>query len=331
MTPRIGIVGTGNMGRIHARVLSGQRALVAVADTDVRRAQEVADRYDVKAFNSVEKMLDETALDGVVIATPTKTHAQIATAIAENYDVKGLLIEKPLASTIEDAKKLADVLHRRSIGVVVSHTEIYNPVVERAITLIRQGAVGKVRTVIHDRRGFVQPARLSSLGDIFEDIGVHDFDIMSRISNGSAKLYAQCLSAEGVLNSGVVIIRFDSGPMHVFHLSRQYVGRRRSMDVSGTKGTLVIDLFGQIIKVQDLDKAPSADGRTISLPERGATIKAYGEPVGEVIGDFLRMIETGSAPRVGLDDGLAALKIVEAARLSARTQSIVDVQVDSRG
>ena len=63
------------------------------------------------------------------------------------------------------------------------------------------------------------------------------------------------------------------------------------MDVSGTKGTLTLDLFGQIIKIQDLDQAPSADDRTLSLPERGATIKVYGEPVQQVISDFLHCIE----------------------------------------
>jgi len=329
LTIKIGIVGTGNMGRIHARVLNSQRSLVAVADTDIERARSIADRYGVKAFDNVESMLQEVDLDGVVISTPTPTHASIATTVA-GYDVKGILIEKPLASTLEDGIKLAKTLREKNIGVIVSHSEIYNPVVDRALNLIREGAVGTIRTVIHDRRGFVQPSRLKSLGDIFEDIGVHDFDIMARISSGPARLYAQCISTDGILNSGVVVVRFKSGAMHIFHLSRQYVGRRRSMDVSGTRGTLVIDLFGQIIKVQDLDKAPSADGRTINLPERGATIKAYGEPVGEVISDFINMIETGNPPRVGIEDGLAALKIVEAARESARTGRTLDIEVQQR-
>ena len=103
------------------------------------------------------------------------------------------------------------------------------------------------------------------------------------------------------------------------------------MDVSGTKGTLVLDLFAQIIKVNDLDQEPSANGRTLRLPERGATIKVYGEPLGEVIHDFLTCIETGAMPKVGLDDGVAALEIVEAARKSASTGRIVDVDVEPRG
>ncbi|TFG10425.1 Gfo/Idh/MocA family oxidoreductase [Candidatus Thorarchaeota archaeon] len=330
-TPQIGIIGAGNMGRIHARVLNNARALAGVADTDFQKAKQVSETYGAPAFSDFEAMLEEVALDGVIISTPTFTHAIIAEKIADKYDsIRGILIEKPLASNLRDAERVARILNRKKIGAVVSHSEIYNPVVERALDLIMSGNIGKPRTVVHDRRGFVQPSRIPSLGDVFEDIGVHDFDIMSRMSSGSARLFAQGCIQEGTYNSGTVLIKFDDGAEHVFHLSRQYVGRKRTMDVSGTKGTLVLDLFGQIIKVQDLDQEPLADSRTIRLPQRGATIKVYGEPVQEVINDFLKCIETGAKPRVGLNDGIAALRIVEAARKSAKFGKVVKIDVQPR-
>jgi len=329
--PQIGIVGAGNMGQIHARVLHNVRALSAVADIDKDKAVQIASKYGVDAFESYETMIESKQVEGVIISTPTSTHAEIAQAIAEKYDkVRGILIEKPLASTLEDAKRVAKVLKEKGIGVVVSHSEIYNPVVDRALDLINNGTIGDPRTIIHDRRGHIQPSRIPSLGDVFQDIGVHDFDIMARISHGGGTLYAQGHKKEGVFNSATVMIKFENGTEHVFHLSRQYAGRRRSMDVSGEKGNLILDLFGQIIKLQDLDEEPSADSQTIHLPERGATIKVYGEPVQEVINDFLGSIETGKAPRVGLDDGVAALKIVEAARESANTGKIVDLNIEPR-
>jgi predicted dehydrogenase len=319
------------MGRIHARVLSNIRALAAVADTDAKKAEEVAKQYGVRAFNDYESLIAESELDGVIVSTPTATHAKIAESIAKKQDgIRGMLIEKPLASNLEDAEKLADVLRKKEIIVLVGHSEIYNPVVERALTLIKDGAIGIPQTVIHDRRGFVQPSRLSSLGDVFEDIGVHDFDIMTRISSGRATLYSQSQKKNGILNTGNIMVKFENDVQHIFHLSRQYVGRKRSMDVSGTKGTLNLDLFAQVIKVQDLDQAPLADSRTIQLLERGATIKVYGEPVLQVITDFLHCIETGSSPKVGLEDGILALKVVEAARKSAVSGKIVDIEIQSR-
>ncbi|MHA2303417.1 MAG: Gfo/Idh/MocA family protein [Candidatus Thorarchaeota archaeon] len=324
-------MGTGNMGRIHARVLSNIRALAAVADTDKKRAEEVAKKYDVDAFSDYESLIEQSELDGVIVSTPTATHAKIAESIAKKEDgIRGILIEKPLASNLKDAQRLAEVLRKKDVIVLVGHSEIYNPVVERALNLIKEGAIGIPQTIIHDRRGYVQSSRLPSLGDVFEDIGVHDFDIMTRISSGPATLYAQCQTKNEVLNTGNVTVKFENDAQHIFHLSRQYVGRKRSMDVSGTKGTLNLDLFGQVIKVQDLDQAPLADSRTIQLLERGATIKVYGEPVLQMITDFLHCIETGSSPKVGLEDGILALKVVEAARKSAVSGKIVDIDIQSR-
>jgi len=319
------------MGRIHARILNDLNSLVGVADSAFDIAKATAETYNVPAFADCQSLVEETSPDALVIATPTFTHAKIAEEIASKYDcIRGLLIEKPLASTLEDGKKVAEVVKKKGIVTLVSHSEIYNPIVGRALSLIETDAIGIPRSVIHDRRGFVPPARIPSLGDVFEDIGVHDFDIMARISQGKAKLYAQSIKETGIFNSGTVMVNFESGSEHIFHLSRQYAGRRRYMDVSGSKGSLMLDLFGQIIKVQHLDQAPMAASDTIKLPERGATIKVYGEPVREVLNDFVSCVESGETPKVSIDDALCALEVVEAARVSATTGEVVDINIQPK-
>jgi predicted dehydrogenase len=325
---KIGIIGAGNMGRIHARILSDMGVLAGIADTDTETATSVAKTYNVPAFESYEALIESVEPIALIISTPTSSHATIADQIASKYDgIRGLLIEKPLASTLEDGKKVAEVVKKKGIVTLVSHSEIYNPIVTKAISLIETDAIGTPRIVIHDRRGFVEPSRIESLGDVYEDIGVHDFDIMARISHGPASLYARSQTENGIYNSGTVMVDFETGTQHVFHLSRQYTGRRRFMDVSGTKGSLVLDLFGQIIKIQNLDQEPMAASDTIKLPERGATIKVYGEPVREVLNDFIACIKTGRTPRVNIDDALCALEVVEAARESTKTGKVVNINV----
>ncbi len=326
--PRIGIIGIGNMGRIHARILHSMRSLAAIADMNYALAKGEGEKYGVEAFDSYEKMLNSVDIDGVIVATPTPTHAEIVESVLKSSDnLKGILIEKPLASRLEDGERVAALLKKKRVIALVSHSEIYNPVLGRALSLIQSGAIGTPKMVIHDRRGFVQPKRIPSLGDVFEDIGVHDFDIMTRISQGPAKVYAQCNSEGGIMNSGVVIINFENGAKHLFLLSREYAGRKRSLDISGTKGTLNLDYFAQIIRVQDLDQEPKADSRAINLPERGATIKVYGEPLAEVLIDFISCIESGNEPRVGIEDGLRALRVVDAARKSIETKGIIDIDI----
>ena len=325
---KIGIVGTGNMGRIHARILNDLNSLVGVADSAFDIAKTTAETYNVPAYDDYHTLIEETTPDALVIATPTFSHAEIAKDIALKYDcIRGLLIEKPMASTLEDGKKVADIIKKKGIVTLVSHSEIYNPIVGRAISLIETGAIGTPQSVIHDRRGLVSPARIPSLGDVFEDLGVHDFDIMARISSGKAKLYAQSNVQSGMMNSGTVMVNFDSGTEHIFHFSRQYVGRRRYMDVSGSNGSLMLDLFGQIIKVQQLDQEPTAASDTIKLPERGATIKVYGEPVREVLNDFVKCVNTGQTPKVSIDDALGALEVVETARKSSKTGEVIEIEI----
>jgi len=325
---RIGIIGAGNMGRIHARILNDMGALVGIADNVIDVATKTAKLYDVPAFADFNELIEVTNPDALIISTPTFTHASISEQIATKYDgIKGLLIEKPLASTLEDGLKVAKIVKKKGIITLVSHSEIYNPIVSKALSLIEADAIGKPISVIHDRRGFVQPSRIPSLGDVFEDIGVHDFDIMARISSGKAKLYAQSNVQSGMMNSGTVMVNFDSGTEHIFHFSRQYVGRRRYMDVSGSNGSLMLDLFGQIIKVQQLDQEPTAASDTIKLPERGATIKVYGEPVREVLNDFVKCVNTGQTPKVSIDDALGALEVVETARKSSKTGEVIEIEI----
>ena len=158
---KIGIVGAGNMGRIHARILNDLNLLIGVADSAFDIAKTTADAYNVPAFEDCQSLIEETSPDALVIATPTFTHAEIAEEIASKYDcIRGLLIEKPLASTLEDGKKVAEVVKRKGIVTLVSHSEIYNPIVGRALYLIETDAIGVPRSVIHDRRGFVPPARI---------------------------------------------------------------------------------------------------------------------------------------------------------------------------
>ncbi|MFW9919535.1 MAG: Gfo/Idh/MocA family protein [Candidatus Thorarchaeota archaeon] len=330
-TPRIGVIGTGNMGRIHSRVLGEMRMLAGVADINLDSAMRVGELYKVPAFEDYNTMIVEASLDGVIISTPTFAHAKVAEDIAKKHpDIRGIMIEKPLASGLKEAERVAKILKEKKIPTVVAHTEIYNPIVRRAISLINEGAIGTPRNVIYDRRGFVQPSRVPSLGDVFEDLGVHDFDIMTRISEGPAKVYAQARKEGGVYNAGTVLISFENGSEHCFHLSREYAGRARMVNVSGNKGALILDLFAQIIYVKDLDQEPSAEDRTIKLPERGATIKVYGEPVREVLMDFIKVMENGSSPLVSLDDGIIAMKVIEAARESARTGKVLDINVTSK-
>lgn len=96
--PRVAVIGAGNIGKLHARILSRLRALVAIVDTRPT-IQEIADRRGVPFFDNYETMINTVNPDGIVIATPTDTHFSIAKQILTEFpSIQGILIEKPLTN-----------------------------------------------------------------------------------------------------------------------------------------------------------------------------------------------------------------------------------------
>jgi len=120
VTVPVAVVGAGNMGRHHARNyagLSGDAEFRAVVDTDVARAREVAARYGARAFTSVEELLDGAPeVAAVSVAVPTSAHLDVSRRLLEAG--KHVLVEKPIAPTIEETDRLID---RKSTRLNSSH------------------------------------------------------------------------------------------------------------------------------------------------------------------------------------------------------------------
>ena len=115
---RGGVIGVGAMGRHHARIYSGMQGveLVGVADTDTRRANEVAAEYDTEAFTDYEILL-KNDLDAVSIAVPTSLHRYVALKVAENG--VNMLIERPMAESLASAEEIIRVAKRAGVKVTL--------------------------------------------------------------------------------------------------------------------------------------------------------------------------------------------------------------------
>jgi len=166
---RVGVVGVGHLGRHHARLYAGMPGaqLVAVADHDLARAEAIAKEYGCEAVR------DAAALAGRVeaasVATPTVHHRAAAeTLLAAGADV---LIEKPIAASLEDADAILEAAQRAGRLIMVGHTERFNPAM---VALVR--AVDAPRFVeIHRLAGFT--ARSTDV-DVILDLMIHDLDLL---------------------------------------------------------------------------------------------------------------------------------------------------------
>jgi predicted dehydrogenase len=129
---RVAVVGVGHFGRNHARVYASMPGvkLVAVADTDAARCKAIADQYGAKAVSSHR---DIGEVDAVSVAVPTSRHAEVACWFLERG--VPVLVEKPLADTVEAAERIVRTAHEKGTFVGVGHVERFNPVVQAATQL----------------------------------------------------------------------------------------------------------------------------------------------------------------------------------------------------
>ena len=327
---KIALIGTGRMGRIHLRVLHRLGVLAGISDINVDAVKEISSNLDgLPYFTDYHKMIDEVKPNGVIIATPTSLHFKITKDILEHHTLEGILVEKPVCETLKDAQTLLELSKKSKTKITVGHIEVFNPVVTKMLELYKQGVIGDLRTLIFQRRGAVSDGRLDSIGDVFGDIGIHDFDIATRLLHGTFQLKAISLKhkSSNTINASTVTLHNESA-MCTFHFSREYAGKKRQIEIEGTKGTMVVDLLDQYLTIRQLGIA-KGDTKSITIPYgSGETVKVYGEPILEEIWAFIdTMSEKDSKPLVSVLEGYKGLEMIELSRESSKTGNSYKIEM----
>jgi len=177
---RLGLAGLGSMGRNHLRVISNHpdTVLAAVADPSAEILSAAVDQTGARGFADPLALIAEADLDGLVIAAPTTNHLALALAAIE----RGLpvLVEKPLAATVDDAIAIVSAARKRGVRVQVGHVERYNPAVLEMGRLLRAGWLSTIYAITSRRAGPF-PARIRDVG-VTVDLGTHDVDMLSWIA-----------------------------------------------------------------------------------------------------------------------------------------------------
>jgi inositol 2-dehydrogenase len=249
----IGVLGLGRMGQVHARHLSGlpEARLVAVASRRPTIAQEAAARYGARAYTSYDDLLADRELRAVVIASHTHEHREHVEAAA----AAGLAIfcEKPLALSLEDADAALDAVAAASVPLQVGLMRRFDPPYVQARRQIQKGAIGRPLTFKAVSRDpqlpTVEEAEAQLRGNLFIDLGVHDFDLARWLMGqevrqvqaiGGALVYRR-LAEEGGVDNGLVNIVFADGALGNVELSRNAAyGYDVRTEVLGSEGGLLI-------------------------------------------------------------------------------------------
>lgn len=235
---RAGVLGLGVMGRNHARVLSALEGVdfVGVFDPAENTPEAVHDR---PVFRDLDQFL-ERDLSYVVVAAPTVLHLEMGTRLAESG--VHALIEKPVASTGEEARALRDLFAEKGLIGGVGHIERYNPALQAARQRIESGHLGEIYQVTTRRQGPF-PGRIADVG-VIKDLATHDIDLTAwvtqqeyvsvnaRTAHRSGRPHEDMVVAVGTLSSGTVA-------SHTVNWLTPF--KERTTVITGEKGALVAD------------------------------------------------------------------------------------------
>jgi len=177
---RIGLAGLGAMGRNHLRILSARPdvRVAAIADPVPDALAAAAEQSGAQPFAEPQAMIAEAELDGLVIAAPTTAHVPLALAAIERGIA--VLVEKPLAATVEEGMRIVAAARERGVPVQVGHVERFNPAVLELGRLLAAGWLSSI-FAIASRRAGPFPARIRDVG-VTVDLATHDVDILSWIA-----------------------------------------------------------------------------------------------------------------------------------------------------
>ena len=176
----IGVIGTGNMGRNHVRVLQSMQQdyeFIGIYDADERRAATIADVYDTVAFTQLDALLER--VDAVSIAVPSFLHKEIALqAAAAGCHV---MLEKPIALNVKDAQAIIQACQQAGVLLMVGHVERFNPAIMELMKVIENE---EIISLDFKRMSPYDPR----IGDanVVQDLMIHDIDILNAIMGDAA-------------------------------------------------------------------------------------------------------------------------------------------------
>jgi predicted dehydrogenase len=326
---RLGLAGLGSMGRNHLRVISNhpETTLAAVSDTDATALEAAVSQTGAKGFADPLAMIEEADLDGLVLAAPTTAHLSLAIAAIE----RGLavMVEKPLAATVEDGLAIVNAARKRGVRVQVGHVERYNPAVMEMGRLLREGWLSTIYAITSRRAGPF-PARIRDVG-VTVDLGTHDVDMLCWIaSERPVRVYAETAQRLHATHEDLTfgLMHFPSGTTGFLDVDWLTPAKRRSLVTVGEEGMFELDYLTQKLTFtrSNVDRPLMIRGYATTFTGDVAEIPiANVEPLRAELDEFVRVLRTGERPYVDAEDGLWAVAIANALLTAASEHRPIDL------
>jgi len=250
---KVGVIGAGRIGKIHAENLATRIPgveVVAIADPNVAAAKELAEKLHVSAYSEdYRKILDDKSIEAVLICSSTDTHARFMTEAAEAG--KHIFCEKPVDHSLEKIDAALAAVKKAGVKCQIGFNRRFDPNFKKVRQMVNEGKVGEVQILRITSRDPAPPpvSYVKVSGGMFLDMTIHDFD-MARYLSGSevVEVYAAGavmvdpgIGEAGDIDTAVITLKFANGSIGTIDNSRKAIyGYDQRVEVFGSKGMVAV-------------------------------------------------------------------------------------------
>jgi predicted dehydrogenase len=314
---RVGVAGLGywgpNLARNFAALPDCELIWLCDASAEVR-ARLVQAFPSARATGDLEELLEDPELDGVVLATPVPTHAELAIRVAGAG--KHCFVEKPLATNVADAERAVAAAARAGKALMVGHLLEYHPAVLRLKELIDGGELGSLYYIYGNRQNL---GKLRADENALWSLGAHDVSVVLHLIGEEPTeclAHGECYVRDGVQDVVFCYLRFPSGVVAHLHLSWLDPHKERRLTIVGARKMATFDDMLIEGKLTVYDKGFDEDTRSWGeyIARSGDIFSPRvpnSEPLRIECEHFVECIRSGTTPRSDGHSGLRVVRVLE--------------------
>lgn len=331
MTVNVGVVGVGSMGRNHVRVYSelDDVNLVALADINEETAGRVARTYRVNAYTDYREMFDRERLDLISIVVPTRLHRQVALdAIAAGVH---MLVEKPIAATVEEGEEMVALAAARGIKLMVGHIERFNPAILELKKRLDDEQLGRIFQIHVSRMGPFPP-RVEDVGVVI-DLATHDLNIIEYLTGSQVKsIFAETERRIHAQYEDLVsgVLRLRNGIIALLDINWLTPTKIRELAIVGERGMFLVNYLSQDLYFYENNLASGNWERLVAIGgvREGQMIKHQVhrvEPLKAELQAFVNAVQNDTPPPIAGAEGIRAVMLAHKLIESGRDHRLIEL------
>lgn len=324
---KVAVVGCGHWGKNLIRNFHELGALAAISDSDAERAAAMSQQYEVPAL-PIRQILDLDVIDSLVIATPVEAHASLACLALEAN--KHVFVEKPMALTLEDARRIRDIAQARNLVVLVGHVLRYHPAFVRLQRIIADGLLGKIEYIYSHRLNF---GKVKNKEDVFWSFAPHDISMILAVAGEEPHLVQSIGHCYLQRSRSIADIRWTHlsfrGGVNAHIFVSWLHPREQKFVVVGTESIAVFDdcePWPQKLKLFR-NKVLWTDGVPLIQKAEAESVEVEpDEPLSVECRHFIDCITQRRQPLTDVREGISVLEVLNAASEAATARSQIFLQ-----